>query len=286
MLDLSPLEARQNLDGGWGYRKGSSWTEPTTFALLALAASGEADSTPARKGLEWLGRAQRSDGGWAPRASVEESTWVTALVLLLPDRWLTEVARGKARRWLLESTGRESSWVQRIRNLMTNGQMPPPSAPVGWPWFADTAAWVIPTCFSILALEKAYRSHPSSQIGVRCESARQFLFSRRCRDGGWNHGANNALGYDSGSYPETTGLALLALHGVNSNSLDASLTLAHRQVETTSSLEAGSWLRLGLLSHGHQVAGMSPRGHGGTQETSVAVLADAAATRGRNIFLD
>src|SRR5579863_6243866 len=244
MLDLSRLAARQNADGGWGYQIGSSWTEPTVFAMLALAASGEVDSPAVRRGMKWIEGTQRPDGGWAPRVSVQESTWVTALVLLLPDRVQSSIHREAAVEWLLHRTGRESSWVQRWRAFLTTGH-PPGNDPMGWPWISDTVAWVIPTCFGLLALEKCNRIHPSEQIRERCQSARDFLLARRCRDGGWNHGSTKALGYDSGSYPETTGLALLALHAVNPNPLTQSIETARRYLDTTMSREAEGWLRLG-----------------------------------------
>jgi squalene cyclase len=78
------LLSRQNGDGGWGYRGTTSWTEPTCLALLALSArEGNAASVEAAgRGRRWLESAYRKDGGWAPRPSVEESTWVTALAVL------------------------------------------------------------------------------------------------------------------------------------------------------------------------------------------------------------
>src|SRR5438876_8270214 len=91
LLDL------QNGDGGWSYRRGGgSWTEPTCYALLALAADGLAASEAARRGARWLSAMRRADGGWPPRETVPESTWVTALVLLLPEGMTGSEARTQA----------------------------------------------------------------------------------------------------------------------------------------------------------------------------------------------
>jgi len=98
---------RQNPDGGWGYGKGgTSWTEPTWYALLALAA-GEVSAPEARqRGVQWLMAGQRSDGGLAPRPGVDESTWVTALSLLMPADLAGGPDRQRAANWLLAKSGR------------------------------------------------------------------------------------------------------------------------------------------------------------------------------------
>src|SRR5580704_11769251 len=107
---------RQNGDGGWAYRRGVSWTEPTVYVLLAQAAASEEAASgndaviaglhaqPDResflKGAKFLNSIARRDGGSSPQPGVEESTWVTALVALLPEDALSERQRRQAIGWL------------------------------------------------------------------------------------------------------------------------------------------------------------------------------------------
>jgi hypothetical protein len=107
----SDLLARQNADGGWGYYRGSSWTEPTCYALLGLWAAGTRDSTALERGASWLRAKQNSDGGFAPKDGVAESTWVTTLALLTPEPVRQYFDSNRAAGWLLSSTGKESTLV-------------------------------------------------------------------------------------------------------------------------------------------------------------------------------
>src|SRR5947207_15969319 len=85
-MPVDLLLSKQNRDGGWPYVRGTSWTEPTVYAVLALAAAGE--HSAAGRGLNWLRARQLRDGGWPPQAGFDESNWVTALVALLPPELL------------------------------------------------------------------------------------------------------------------------------------------------------------------------------------------------------
>lgn len=284
MSGLSGLITRQNPDGGWPYRRGSSCMEPTLYAVLALIASGESNSPAALRGATWVAQCQRPDGGWPPRPGVDQSTWVTALALLVPAGVLN-VHREKALQWLAATSGRESSWIQRTRSFLLDGGTNALEGN-GFPWFADTAAWITPTCFGLLALEKAQRAGQTHGFDQRCGSARAYLLSHTCRDGGWNHGSTKALGYDSDSYPETTGQALLALHNASGDRLQRGLDCAQRHLETCRSLEAMCWLQLGLLAHAQKIPEVPvPNGHGSIQEISLNILRQAAVN-GRNFFLE
>ena len=284
------LLERQNKDGGWSYDKsGSSWTEPTCYALLALAA-GEVSASDgpsleaARRGIAWLASLQRSDGGWSPRDGVDATTWVTALTLLLPPESGQCGDNKRASAWLLQQTGRESGFVYRLRLRLLGFGADPADQFDGWPWFPGTAAWVAPTALTVLALQKFNHSAADPQIEKRIADGRSFLLRRRCRDGGWNHGSTHALGYDSDSYPETTGLALLALHGTPQSQLGNGLDLAEHHLRDSRSLEATSWLILGLLSHGRSPSPGPVMEHHGTIALSVAALAEAAR-QGRNLLV-
>src|SRR5690242_15062901 len=78
---LDSLLQRQNSDGGWGYNQGTSWTEPTALALLALHANAD-DSVAYKRALTWITQRQRKDGGWATNDVVTTSSSVTSLCLL------------------------------------------------------------------------------------------------------------------------------------------------------------------------------------------------------------
>jgi len=303
MLYSEDLLGRQNADGGWSYFRGGSWTEPTCYALLALAASGVGHEAEVRRGMAWLQRCQRPDGGFAPRESVKESTWVTALTLLLPPG--TEgFDRPRAEAWTVDQTGRESGWVYRLRLWMLGADSSIDSMSFdGWPWYPGAAAWVGPTALSVLALQKLAKRRgelANSVLKKRIDEGLSYLLARRCRDGGWNHGSTRALGYDSDSYPETTGLVLLALHGLNDPLVTRGLARGEQHLAVCQSSEGASWLRLGLGAHGRAPLAPSAAGripnqtgdganvpamHGGVMEIALAALADAAQ-EGRNSFLD
>jgi hypothetical protein len=283
MIRSKQLLELQNQDGGWSYGAGGSWTEPTCYALLALSAAGQGTGNPARRAVEWLAGRQRSDGGWSPRDGVPDSTWVTALPLLLPGGAIPPGAAARAIDWLLAQTGRESGFLYRLRMRLLGVRVDHQQVD-GWPWYPDTAAWVAPTALTILALRKAARENDDA-VRKRVAEGRGYLLARRCRDGGWNHGSNKALGYDSDSYPETTGLALLALHDSDAPEIAAAQLLAERQLASCKSCEGASWLRLALLARGKQPARSPEPNHNRTLELAMAMLAGAAGD-GRNIFLD
>lgn len=283
---LENIQAAQNADGGWPYRKGGSWTEPTVYALLAYQA-GRTAAPRSLAAVTWLGRLQQPDGGWTPRRTVDRSTWVTAMVALLPPETIGAERHARAVEWLAGQSGMESSWVFRLTSFLRDGKLPGEPDLSGWPWFPGTAAWVTPTCLGILALKKCHARRPSAELRKRIDKAQAFLLSRRCADGGWNHGSARALGYDVGSYPETTGQALLALAGTDPARLAASFRQARTFLREQRSSAGAAWLRLGLLAH-QQAPAAAPlfvMPCRTVPDTALTVLAEAAA-QGSNVFLE
>jgi len=283
-MNTDLLAGRQNPDGGWPYVRGASWTEPTVYSLLAMLAAGE--QGPADAALRWIRRLERSDGGFPPQAGVEESSWVTALVALLPPEQLGAAVHDRAIRWLLSATGRESTAVYRVRQWLLGNPLPREESFSGWPWTPGAAAWVGPTSLSILALEQERKRRPSAEITRRIAEGRQFLLLRACREGGWNHGAPRALGYQSEPYPETTGMALAALGGVDDVQVPRAIGRAQRFLTDSRSADAINWLRLGLMAHGELPAGYCPPAGVACRtlpETSLAMLI-GEVQKGRDVL--
>jgi hypothetical protein len=284
-MSIGIVVSKQNADGGWPYVRGISWTEPTVYAVLALLAAGEME--PAKRGLNWLRARQLADGGWPPQAGVDESTWVTSLVALLPPEHLGAGAHARAIAWLMATKGQESSASYRFREWLLGNAGSPEQEFVGWPWIPGAAAWVGPTSLAILALDKEQRRKPTAAIHARLEEGRRFLLRRMCREGGWNHGSVRALGYESNPYPETTGMALAAFRGVRDPQLDRAVIVAQGFLAVCRSADALNWLRLGLLAHGQLQPGFRPStpvAYRTLPDTSLNLLV-AEAQKGNQVFL-
>ncbi len=255
-MSIGILLSKQNPDGGWPYVRGKSWTEPTAYALMALLADGQTEA--AGRGLKWICASQRADGGWAPAAGIDESTWVTSLVALLPPECLGVEKYERAIAWLLHTSGQESSALYRLRERLLGNAPPPEQDYPGWPWVPGAAAWVGPTSLAILALDKAARRRPDAVLRKRLEAGQHFLLNRMCSGGGWNHGSVRALGYESRPYPETTGMGLAALRGVSSPKVELALRVAKSFLSECRSADALNWLRIGLMAHDQLPSGYCP----------------------------
>jgi hypothetical protein len=185
---------------------------------------------------------------------------VTALAALLPAAVLGEPAHQKCVKWLLEKTGQESSMVHRIRQWMLGNQNLSFGAEKGWPWYPGAAAWVMPTALSLLALRKEQAAHPSDELKERIQGGTQYLLLHTCKEGGWNHGSTHALGYEANPYPETTGVALLALRGVKAPEVDRGIAQAEKFFQEPNPAGA-AWLRLGLTAQGRAAPALLPPVH-------------------------
>jgi len=251
---LEFLRKTQNLDGGWGYFPGKqSWFEPTVYAMLALqGASGSEKAL----GLAWglIRSWQCGDGSFRPSARVSEGTWVAALAVTLAC--VREVYDDNVRRavdWMLRIVGAEHGVVMRAASYFHMLQTKLDVSHEGWPWRDGNASWIEPTAHTLVALKKVAARYHSAELGSRVREGEALVLSRRCADGGWNCGNPNVFNLDLPSYPETTGLALLALQGRSRQELAGPIEVAKRYRQETKSSLAKAWLAIALACHGEPV---------------------------------
>jgi hypothetical protein len=220
---LTALAETQHSHGGWGWRPGSpANTECTALSILALDAwhdRGDELRGPLLAGIGWLESTQRADGSWPLSEQVPESSWMTSIASFA----LARVRPGSSHAiqgglWLLGQRSRSHapSLVERLRAAVRNE---PPMVEQdeglqGWPWSADTTAWVEPTAWALLALKQLRADMPRRRLAARVDEAHRLLADRMCRGGGWNYGNKAVLGTDLPPYPDTTALGLMALQDV------------------------------------------------------------------------
>jgi hypothetical protein len=278
----------QHSDGGWAYAANSSWTEPTCYAILALRSVGGPDRA-IQRASEWLVRRQRIDGGWPPGPGVDQSGYVTSLAILaLSGKAEYEGATGRGVEWLLAQSGAETSFWPRLARRLTSTQTSA-TEHVGWPWFPGAAAWVIPTSLAICALSKQRHGKHMNDIELRIKDGRRFLLTRKCPDHGWNHGGLFRSGETPVSYPETTGVALVALGAADSaveNELELSLRCAEMHARDPRSSEGADWLTLGLSLFGREPEQPNRKFRNWTvNQIALGIIAQSAKD-GRNAFVD
>jgi len=238
----------QNDDGGWGYFPGKhSWMEPTAYAMLAL--EGHADRAVLDRAWRLVESWQLPDGSWRPGADVAgPGSWVTALgVHLCCARGQFDRRFENGVKWLIGTQGRETNWLGRLVALIQPGGPDNDVTHHGWPWLRGTSSWIEPTAQAIVALRLA--SGHYAGLDERIRDAEELILTRKCRDGGWNYGSRRALGIDLPSYPETTGVALVALQG-RAGGLSAEIRHARELFEQTRSPLARAWLSIALRNLG------------------------------------
>lgn len=275
----------QNRDGGWGYFPGkSSWLEPTAYAMLAL--HGDAGAADAL-GRAWrlLGSWQLPDGSWRAGAQVADGTWVTALavtVCSLESR-ARPMMNGGVRR-LLRTQGAERCTTFRAMEFLGLGRIDMDTKHPAWPWRPGTSSWIEPTVHTIVALRKAGAMLHDPHIALRIREGQEMILTRRCSDGGWNHGSASTFHIAAPSYPESTALALLALRGRAADAGTA-VRMAREFLAVSKSRLASAWLAIALQAWGKTVAA-PPEPAASHPDTMLMALEMLAHPNGNHRLLD
>lgn len=246
---LSRLLSARNLDGGWGYAPGrDSRIEPTAWMSMALA-----DKPERGPALDWLERALDSKNRATSTPSTPDSEWGTSLVALAlmsprPARALPVV---------------QHVLTQHARIVSPPLPINPTGDQLAWGWMNSAFSWMEPTTFGVWVLTRAKAAgllKDQAQAELRLEQARRVLLSRRCKDGGWNHGCTFGSEYQMESFPVSTALGLLALWALGERT-DALQTwpLAVRRVTEEPSALANAWLIIAGKVLGRPVGGFEDR---------------------------
>jgi hypothetical protein len=230
---------------GWSYRRATAPSaEPTTLACLGLLCSGgdqqaKHGGDECRRSADWLASLQSLDGSLGVSASLPTPGWATPYGILL---WAAmggySTQRAQATRWLLEQEGVAIPNVAPPERTVGHD-----TAIVGWPWVAETHSWLEPTAVAILALRReGRRDHPRVREGLR------LIRDRAIPTGGWNYGNKIAFGHDLRPQPAPTGLALLALAGIDGQTKIVERAVAYLQeaLPSTRAPQSLCWGVLGL----------------------------------------
>jgi hypothetical protein len=243
------LLQRRGQPVGWGYRpEAAPCVEPTVLACLGLLASerdrraGHATAA-VRSSADWLAAFQDRDGSLGVSAALPTPGWATAYGVLLWGALGGYTAqRERAARWLLGQAG------VTVANLAPSDRfVGHDTTLIGWPWVADTHSWLEPTAVTVLAMRRDGKAdHPRVRAGLR------LIRDRAIASGGWNYGNNHLFGRDLRAQPGPTGLALLALAGVDGRTgrVERAIRYLQRALQETRATQSLCWGVLGLKAWG------------------------------------
>jgi len=253
------LRSRQMKSGGWAYFDSVQESlEATCLAELALAPERHANSSEA---ILFLLKSQLSDGGWPAFLGDSEGSWTTALALCtLNSTGDFTAAREKAFRWLYAERGREGHWFWRWKFKTSDRNVRFDPDKYGWPWVTGSASWVIPTAFSIIAIEQFTVCNRSEESEKRIHLGVEMLLDRECVDGGWNSGNSLVYGVPLRPHVEPTAIALLALQDEQRiEMVQKSLSWLRQNAASVDSVSSLAWCILTLFVYQESVEPLKNR---------------------------
>lgn len=272
------LHSRRMDSGGWAYR-GSAQESIETTCLAALAFTSDTDSRCAANAF--LLRSQLANGSWPAFPGDSEGSWTTALaVCTLNMTGEFEAQRDKAARWLVADRGREAHWLWRWKFKTLDRAVRFDPDKYGWPWSPDTASWVIPTAFSIVALKQYAACNRSEASEKRISLGVEMLLDRACLGGGWNAGNSLVFGIPLRPHAETTAISLLALQDEpHSRTVRDALEWLKTRSANIRSADSLAWCILSLFLYQQPVEplkdALAMRLRGGIDNENTATIATA-----------
>jgi hypothetical protein len=228
----------------WTYRASrDTMAEPAAWSAIALAGHDKFDAAQAP--ADWLAQVQQADGSVGISAAETEPKWPTSLSMLAwcmldhatgTRRFADQIDR--AANWSLEDHGKTTPNSSKVGH---------DSSIVGWSWAANTASWLEPTCYQVLALTAARRgSHPRVIEGVR------LIADRLLPDGGANYGNTIVLGQQLVAHIAPSGVALTALASsvVTDDRIAGTLRYLQQNIGETTTPISLAWALIGMTAHG------------------------------------
>lgn len=239
------LRSRQMYSGGWAYRGSQESIEATCLAALALMPETKTRGAA----IGFLLGSQLRDGSWPAFKGDSEGSWATALAICTLNMTGDFVAqRDKGARWLITNRGREARWLWRWKFKTVDRAVRFDPDKYGWPWSADTASWVIPTAFSLVALKQFTACNRSEASENRIILGVKMLLDRECLGGGWNAGNSMVYGNPLRPHVEATAIALLALQDEpQSAGIRDALDWLTTRAAALRSAESLAWIILSLF---------------------------------------
>jgi len=253
------LKSRQMKSGGWAYFDSVQESlEATCLAELALAPEMQVSSSAA---ILFLLKSQLSDGGWPAFLGDSEGSWTTALALCtLNSTGDFTAACERAFRWLFAERGREGHWFWRWKFKTSDRNVRFDPDKYGWPWVTGSASWVIPTAFSIIAIEQFTVCNRSEESEKRIHLGVEMLLDRACVDGGWNSGNSLVYGVPLRPHVEATAIALLALQDEQRTEMvQKSLSWLRQNAASVDSVSSLAWCILTLFVYQEPIGGLRNR---------------------------